>query len=104
MQNSGDLSLQREKMDEKSVLLEEVTPHIQTHSISISIIKNLILAIAFAFALFLPKIYISSQIYLSSVKINKKLNEYYSLKAENSILLSKIEKIKFKNRLNIDSF
>ncbi len=91
-------------MDEKSVLLEEVTPHIQTHSISISIIKNLILTIAFVFALFLPKIYISSQIYLSSVKINKKLNEYYSLKAENSILLSKIEKIKFKNRLNIDSF
>ncbi len=91
-------------MDEKSVLLEEVTPHIQTNSLSVSIIKNLIIVIAFAFALFLPKIYISSQIYLTSVKINKKLNEYYSLKAENSILLSKIEKIRFKNRLNIDSF
>ncbi len=91
-------------MDEKSVLLEKVTPHIQTGSISVSIIKNVIVVIAFAFALFLPKIYISSQIYLTSVQINKKLNEYYSLKAENSILLSKIEKIKFKNRLNFSSF
>ena len=104
MQNLGGLSLQREKMDEKNILLDQVTPHIQTESISISIIKNLVIVIAFSFALFLPKIYISSQIYLTSVKINKKLNEFYSLKAENSILLSKIEKIKFKNRLNIDSF
>ena len=104
MRNLGGLNLQREKMDEKSVLLEEVTPHIQTGSISVSIIKNIIIVIAFAFALFLPKIYISSQIYLTSVQINKKLNEYYSLKAENSILLSKIEKIKFKNRLNFSSF
>ena len=91
-------------MDEKSVLIEKVAPHIQTSSISASIIKNIVILILFSFALFLPKIYISSQIYLTSVKINKKLNEYYSLKAENSILLSKIEKIKFKNRLNIESF
>jgi len=91
-------------MDEKNLLLEKVAPHLQTETISISIIKNLIIVIAFSFALFLPKIYISSQVYLTSVQINKKLNEYYSLKAENSILLSKIEKIKFKNRLNIDTF
>ncbi len=91
-------------MNEKNVLLEEVTTKIETTSISVSIIKNLILVIAFAFALLLPKIYIASHIYLNSVMINKKLNEYYSLKAENSLLLSKIEKIKFKNRLNTDSF
>ena len=91
-------------MSEKSALLEKVTPHIQTSSISMSIVKNIVIIIAFAFALLLPKVYISSHIYLTSVKINKKLNEDYSLKAEHSILLSKIEKIKFKNRLNIDSF
>ncbi len=91
-------------MDEKNLLLEEVTSQIQTQSISVSIIKNLVLVISFAFALLLPKIYISSHIYLDSVMINKKLNEFYSLKAENSILLSKIEKIKFKNRLNTDTF
>jgi len=90
--------------EEKSALLEEVTPHIQTQSISVSIIKNIIVVILFAFALFLPKIYIASNIYYDSVKINKKLNEFYSLKAENSILLSKIQKLKFKNRLNIGSF
>ncbi len=91
-------------MDEKNVLLEEVVSKIETQSISISIIKNLILVMSFAFALLLPKIYIASHIYLDSVMINKKLNEFYSLKAENSLLLSKIEKIKFKNRLNMDSF
>ena len=91
-------------MDEKSLLLEEVSSKIETDSISISIIKNLVIVIAFSFALLLPKIYIASHIYLDSVMINKKLNEYYSLKAENSILLSKIEKLKFKNRLNIDTF
>ena len=91
-------------MKEKELLLDEVGEHIQTGSISASIIRNLLITIMFAFALLLPKIYISSHIYLSSVKINKKLNEYYSLKAENSILLSKIEKMKFQNRLNIDRF
>ncbi len=91
-------------MDEKNILLEEVVSKIETQSISISIIKNLILVMSFAFALLLPKIYIASHIYLDSVMINKKLNEFYSLKAENSLLLSKIEKIKFKNRLNMDSF
>ena len=89
-------------MDEKTLLLDEVSEHIQTNSISVTIIKNLVITIAFTFALLFPKIYIASSIYLSSVQINKKLNEYYSLKAENSILLSKIEKMKFKNRLNVD--
>ncbi len=91
-------------MEEKELLLDEVSEHIQTGSISAVIVKNLVIAIAFAFALLFPKIYISSHIYLASVQINKKLNEFYSLKAENSILLSKIEKMKFKNRLNMDRF
>lgn len=91
-------------MDEKALLLDEVSKHIQTNAISVAIVKNLVITIAFAFALLLPKIYIASYIYVNSVHINKKLNEFYSLKAENSILLSKIEKMKFKNRLNVDSF
>jgi len=90
--------------DEKSVLLDEVTQHIQTQNLSIVIIKNIVITLLFAFALLLPKIYIASNIYFSSVEINKKLNEFYSLKAENSILHSNIEKLKFKNRLNINSF
>jgi len=54
--------------------------------------------------LFFPKIYIASHIYYYSVKINKKLNEFYALKSENTSLRIKIEKLKFKNRLNISSF
>jgi len=88
-------------MEDKDILLEEITPVLEK-SIFISVIKNVIMIMLFLFVLLLPKIYISSYIYLLSVKINKKLNEFYSLKAENSILKSKIEKIKFKNRMNID--
>ena len=88
-----------EKTKEKELLLEDINEYIVQESISVTIIKNLILSIIFSLTILFPKIYISSQIYLKSVKINKLLNKYYSLKAENSILSSKIEKIKFKNRL-----
>jgi len=84
---------------EKAELLENIEEYIVQESISATIIKNLVLTIIFSLTILFPKIYISSQIYIKSVKINKLLNEYYSLKAENSILSSKIEKIKFKNRL-----
>jgi len=52
----------------------------------------------------IPKIYVATNIYYTSVKINKLLNEYYSLEAENSLLKSKIEKLKFKNRMASSSF
>jgi len=90
-------------MDEKNLFKKKIF-HFQRGVIPISVLKNLIFIIIFSFALFLPKIYVASQIYLTSVKINKKLNEYFSLKAEHSILLSKIKQIKFKNRLNIIPF
>jgi len=84
---------------EKAKLLENIEEYIVQENISTTIIKNLVLTIIFSLTILFPKIYISSQIYIKSVQINKLLNEYYSLKAENSILTSKIEKIKFKNRL-----
>ena len=90
-------------MKEKEILINEVSKEIEK-SFILNIVRNVVVVLLFSFALLIPKIYISSHIYILSVKINKKLNEYYSLKAENSILKSKIEKIKFKNRLNIDSF
>ena len=40
-------------------------------------------------------------VHYTSCKINKLKNEYLSLKLENTKLLLKIEKLKFKNRLNI---
>jgi len=87
------------KTNEKAELLENLENIIEEESLSITLVRNVILAIVFSLVILFPKIYISSQIYIKSVKINKLLNEYYSLKAENSLLTSKIEKIKFKNRI-----
>ena len=84
---------------EKAELFENIEDYIAQETISTAFIRNLVLTIVFFLAILFPKIYISSHIYINSVKINKLLNEYYSLKAENSLLISKIEKIKFKNRI-----
>jgi hypothetical protein len=86
-------------MREKEILLEEVSKVIEEDSLSVSFIKNVVFALVFSLAILFPKIYIANHIYIYSLKIDKLLNEYYSLKAEQSILTSKIEKIKFKNRL-----
>lgn len=86
-------------MNEKEVLLDEVSKVIEEDSLSVSFVKNVVFAIIFSLAILFPKIYIANNIYIYSLKINKLLNEYYSLKAEQSILTLKIEKIKFKNRL-----
>ena len=86
-------------VNEKIQLLENIEDYIVQESISTVVIRNLVLAIIISLVILFPKIYISSNIYINSLKINKLLNEYYSLKAENSLLKSKIEKIKFKNRI-----
>ena len=87
------------KTHEKAQLLENIDEYIEQESLSKTIVRNLVLTIVFSLTILFPKIYISSEIYIKSVQINKLLNEYYSLKAENSLLASKIEKIKFKNRM-----
>ena len=84
---------------EKVELLKDIENYIVQESISTTVIKNIVLVIIVSLVILFPKIYISSHIYINSLKINKLLNEYYSLKAENSLLTSKIEKIKFKNRI-----
>jgi len=84
---------------EKVELLKDIENYIVQESISTTVIKNIVLVIIVSLVILFPKIYISSHIYIDSLKINKLLNEYYSLKAENSLLTSKIEKIKFKNRI-----
>ncbi len=94
---------ERVTVKEKQQLLDSIEGEIE-YSISFSVIRNLIIAITVTLVLLLPKIYISSHIYIKSVQINKLLNEYYSLKAEHSLLVSKIEKIKFKNQLQKLSF
>ena len=85
---------------EKEILLQEVSSVIELESISISFIRNVVIAIAVSLVMLLPKVYISNEVYLTSIRINRLLNQYYSLKAEQTILSSKLEEIKFKNRLN----
>jgi len=92
------------KDSEKTLLIEESAKYIKTDSFSFILAKNIVITVVFSFFLLIPKIYIASSIYYSSIQINKRLNEFYSLKAENSILKMKIEKLKFKNRLNTSSF
>jgi cell division protein FtsB len=88
---------------EKEALLDGIEEVIES-KIPTSLVINIVIVLLFVLVLLLPKIYVANGIYLSSIKINKLLNEYYSLKAENSILKSKIEKLKFKNRLNSYTF
>ena len=87
-------------MVEKEEILSGIEDSIESNKLSLYLIRNIVIAIIFSLVLFIPKIYISNHIYIYSIKINKLLDEYYSLKAENSILESKIEKLRFKNRLN----
>jgi hypothetical protein len=91
-----------QRLSEKEELLRAVEPVLG--NIPPSIIRNVIIVSVFVLTLLIPKIYIASHIYIYSVKLNAKLNEYYSLKAENSILKSKIEKLKFKNRIESSEF
>jgi cell division protein FtsL len=49
-----------------------------------------------ALAIFIPKIYLANEIYYTSRKINKLLEEYEILKEENRILRQRIEEQKFK--------
>ena len=89
----------RVSSEEKQKLLDNISEHIYTESIPFYVIKTIIITATFILTLAILKIYIASQIYLTSFKINKKLNEFYSLKSENNILKTKIEKIKFQHRI-----
>jgi len=85
--------------EEKEILLESVSKQIYTRGISADVAGRIFIIAAFILTLSLIKIYISSNIYSTSVNINKQLDQYYSLVSENSILKSKIEKLKYKNIL-----
>ncbi|WP_457560002.1 hypothetical protein [Caminibacter sp.] len=93
----------KEGMTEKEALLDGIEEVIES-KIPKTLVINIVVILLFILVLLIPKIYIANGIYLNSIKINKLLNEYYSLKAENSILKSKIEKLRFKNRLNSYTF
>lgn len=88
---------------EKEVLLQDVDRVIENSSINdridIATIVTTFAIVMFVFVLFLPKIFLSNNIYFESANIEMLKSRYYSLREENNILTSKIEKIRFNNRI-----
>ncbi len=65
-------------------------------------LKDLVLTfliIAIVFALIVPKIYLSNEIYYKSRNINKLLDDYEILKEEHRLLKQKLEYVQFKNQV-----
>ncbi len=65
-------------------------------------LKDLIvtfLIIAIIFALVVPKIYLSNEIYYKSRNINKLLDDYEILKEEHRLLKQKLEYVQFENQV-----
>ncbi len=52
-----------------------------------------------ALVLFVPKIYLTNNIYYASKDINKLYAHYISLKEENKFLAQQLEDMKFKNQI-----
>ncbi len=58
-----------------------------------------LLVVAIIFALIVPKIYLSNEIYYKSRNINKLLDDYEILKEEHRLLKQKLEYVQFKNQV-----
>jgi len=84
---------------EKDVLLESLDEVLfeKDQNITLSLALSIGAVIFFVLFLFIPKIYLSNNIYTESIQINKLQKEYLSLNNENEILKSKIDKLKFQN-------
>jgi cell division protein FtsB len=84
---------------EKEALLEPLENVFleKDQNITVSLALSLGAVILFVLFLFVPKIYLSNNIYKESIKINELQKEYLSLYNENRILKSKIDKLKFQN-------
>ncbi|MRJ03183.1 MAG: hypothetical protein GXO19_02285 [Epsilonproteobacteria bacterium] len=57
------------------------------------------LIVAVILALFLPKVYLANEIYYTSRKINKLLDQYEILREENRLLKQRLEQQRFKNQV-----
>jgi len=87
---------------EKGILLDSLENVFleKDQNITISLALSVVAVVFFVFFLFVPKIYLSNNIYKQSTMISRLQEEYLSLYNENEILKSKIGKLKFKNGVN----
>ncbi len=86
-------------VQEKDILLEKVDEVLlqRDENINLSLVVSVASTIMMVLFLFVPKIYLSNNIYKTSVDINTLKSKYLSLKNENNILKRKISLLKFHN-------
>jgi len=84
---------------EKEILLSEVNEVLiqKDENVTMSFVIAVVSGIMLILFLFVPKVYLSNNIYKTSVKIESLKLNYLSLKDENKILKSKIARLKYKN-------
>jgi cell division protein FtsB len=84
---------------EKEVLLDEIGSVLisKDKNVTLSLAITVLSVVMLVLFLFVPKIYLSNNIYKTSVEIENLKKEYLSLKDENKILKSKIAQLKYKN-------
>jgi cell division protein FtsB len=86
-------------INEKEILLNSLENVFleKDENITVSLALTLSAVIFFVLFLFIPKIYLSNNIYKESIQIERLQKNYLSLSNENSILKSKIDKLKYQN-------
>lgn len=87
------------KNAEKQELLDAIEEVERTKGLEVSYLFFTIFVIALVFALIVPKIYLTNQIYYKSRSINKLLDDYEILKEENRLLTQKLEYERYKNQV-----
>jgi hypothetical protein len=87
------------KTMERELLLGGVSEVLllRDNNITISLAITITSLIMLVLFLFVPKIYLSNNIYETSIQIDSLKKEYLSLRNENYILKSKISVLKYKN-------
>ena len=87
------------KTAERELLLSEVSEVLiqRDENVTISFVITIVTGIMLILFLFVPKIYLSNNIYKESIQIEKLQKDYLSLKDENKILNNKIAILKYKN-------
>jgi len=87
------------KTIEKELLLNEVNEVLilKDENVTISFVITIVSMIMVVLFLFVPKIYLTNNIYKTSIQIEQLKKDYLSLRDENNILKNKIAILKYKN-------
>ena len=87
-------------MSDKNELLDEFQDIIEKkQALGLNFFLYVLFCIILLCLLLFPKIYVQQQIYFKSRDIAKLQNEYETLKEENKLIRSSVEKIRFKNQI-----